>query len=127
MVKKLVVPYVSIKSLHLKVPESSSPRSQQPATCPYRANTQPFYLFNCTGVAVLINVVVQLTAVRFGIGLHIHIQDRRPTIATRDFLDFSSVVTVQFRDTIANWAPLCKRSGRNVPSCKSIFKQASDR
>jgi len=76
---------------------------------------------------VLFDVVVQPAAVRFGVGLHPYIQDRRPTIATRDFLDFSSVVTVQFRDTIANWAPLYKRSGRNVSSCDSVFKEAYDR
>ena len=123
-----MVPYVSVKSPHLKVPESPSPRSQQPATCPYRANIQPLYLFNGTGVAVLLNVVAQAIAVRFGVRLHLYIHDRRPTIAaTRDFLDFSSVVTVQFRDTIANWAALYKRSGRNVSSCDSVFKEANDR
>ena len=92
MIKKLVVPYVSINSLHLKVPGCLSPRSQQPATCLYRTNPQPLYLFNNKRVTALFNLVVQPIAVRFGVGLHVHIQDRRPTTATRDFLDFSQLL-----------------------------------
>jgi hypothetical protein len=72
----------------------------------------------------LLNVVVQSVLVLFWVGLHVHIQDRRPAIATRDFLELAQLLRCS---AIANWAALYKRSGWIVSSCNSVFKEANDR